>query len=47
MTEYTFRLTLRGIELTDEQLDTLYEAGCDEVPSSWNQTAPSWASSTV
>lgn len=30
MTEWTFRLTLRGIELTDEQLDTLYEAGCDD-----------------
>ncbi|MGH3813685.1 MAG: helix-turn-helix transcriptional regulator [Pseudonocardiaceae bacterium] len=29
MTEWTFRLTLRGIELTDEQLDTLLEAGCD------------------
>lgn len=26
MTEWTFRLTLRGIELTDEQLDTLHEA---------------------
>ena len=30
MTEWTFRLTLRGIELTDEQLDTLHEAGCDD-----------------
>jgi hypothetical protein len=30
MTEWTFRLTLRGIELSDEQLDTLYEAGCDD-----------------
>jgi hypothetical protein len=30
MTEWTFRVTLRGIELTDEQLDTLYEAGCDD-----------------
>jgi hypothetical protein len=30
MTEWTFRLTLRGIELTDEQLDALYEAGCDD-----------------
>jgi len=30
MTEWTFRLTLRGIELTDEQLDILYEAGCDD-----------------
>jgi hypothetical protein len=30
MTEWTFRLALRGIELTDEQLDTLYEAGCDD-----------------
>ncbi|MEO7195043.1 MAG: hypothetical protein ABIZ05_09490 [Pseudonocardiaceae bacterium] len=30
MTEWTFRLTLQGIELTDEQLDTLYEAGCDD-----------------
>jgi hypothetical protein len=30
MTEWTFRLTLRGIELTDEQLDTLYAAGCDD-----------------
>jgi hypothetical protein len=30
MTEWTFRLTLRGIGLTDEQLDALYEAGCDD-----------------
>jgi hypothetical protein len=30
MTEWTFRLTLRGIELTDEQLDALYEVGCDD-----------------
>jgi hypothetical protein len=30
MIEWTFRLTLRGIELTDEQLNTLYEAGCDD-----------------
>ncbi len=30
MTEWTFRLTLRGIELTDEQLDTLHQAGCDD-----------------
>lgn len=30
MTEWTFRLTIRGIELTDEQLDTLHEAGCDD-----------------
>jgi hypothetical protein len=30
MTEWTFRLTLRGIELTDEQLDALYGAGCDD-----------------
>lgn len=30
MTEWTFRLILRGIELRDEQLDTLYEAGCDD-----------------
>jgi hypothetical protein len=30
MTEWTFRLTLRGIELTDEQLEALYEAGCDD-----------------
>ena len=27
---WTFRLTLRGIELTDDQLNTLYEAGCDD-----------------
>ena len=30
MTEWTFRLTLQGIALTDEQVDTLYEAGCDD-----------------
>jgi hypothetical protein len=30
MTEWTFRLTVCGIELTDEQLDTLHEAGCDD-----------------
>ena len=27
MTALTFRLTLQGIELTDEQLDALHEAG--------------------
>ncbi|HKX15880.1 MAG TPA: hypothetical protein VJN19_11840 [Propionibacteriaceae bacterium] len=30
MAEWTFRLTLAGIELTDEQLDALFEAGCDD-----------------
>ena len=30
MTEWTFRLTPRGIELTDEQLGTLHKAGCDD-----------------
>ncbi|MGH3928999.1 MAG: hypothetical protein ACRDTF_03365 [Pseudonocardiaceae bacterium] len=30
MTEWTFRLTIRGIELTDEQLDTLHEVGCGD-----------------
>jgi hypothetical protein len=30
MAEWTFRLTLRGIELTDEQLDALSAAGCDD-----------------
>ncbi len=30
MAEWTFRLTLRGIQLTDEQLDTLHETGCDD-----------------
>jgi hypothetical protein len=30
MTEWTFRLTLRGVELADEQLDALHEAGCDD-----------------
>ncbi len=30
MTEWTFRLTLQGIELTDEQADTLYEVGCHD-----------------
>lgn len=30
MTEWTFRLILRGIELTDDQLDALHEAGCDD-----------------
>jgi hypothetical protein len=30
MTEWTFRLTLQSIELTDEQLNTLNEAGCDD-----------------
>lgn len=30
MTEWTFRLTLRGIELTDDQLDALHETGCDD-----------------
>lgn len=30
MTEWTFRLTLRGIELTDDQLEVLHEAGCND-----------------
>jgi hypothetical protein len=30
MAEWTFRLTVHGFELTDEQLDALYEAGCDD-----------------
>lgn len=30
MTEWTFRLALRGVKLTDDELDTLYEAGCDD-----------------
>jgi hypothetical protein len=30
MTEWTFRLTLSGLDLTDEQLDALFEAGCDD-----------------
>ena len=30
MTEWTFRLILKGIELTDEELDALHEAGCDD-----------------
>jgi hypothetical protein len=30
MPEWTFQLTLRGVELTDEQLDALHEAGCDD-----------------
>jgi hypothetical protein len=30
MTEWTFRLTLAGIALTDEDLDVLFEAGCDD-----------------
>lgn len=30
MTEWTFRLTLAGIDLTDEQLDAFFEAGCDD-----------------
>jgi hypothetical protein len=30
MTEWTFRLTLVGIALTDEELDILFEAGCDD-----------------
>ena len=28
MTEWTFRLTLTGLDLSDEQLDALFEAGC-------------------
>jgi len=30
MTEWTFRMTIAGIALTDEQLDALFEAGCDD-----------------
>jgi hypothetical protein len=30
MTDWTFRLTIGGITLTDEQLDALFEAGCDD-----------------
>ncbi|MGH8390527.1 MAG: hypothetical protein ACRESJ_34490 [Pseudomonas sp.] len=30
MTEWTFRLALRGVELTDDELDALFEAGCDD-----------------
>ena len=30
MTEWNFRLTLVGIALTDEELDVLFEAGCDD-----------------
>jgi hypothetical protein len=30
VTEWTFRLTIAGIALTDEQLDALFEAGCDD-----------------
>ena len=30
MTEWTFRLSIAGIALTDDQLDALFEAGCDD-----------------
>jgi MoaA/NifB/PqqE/SkfB family radical SAM enzyme len=30
MSEWTFRLTLAGIALTEEELDALFEAGCDD-----------------
>jgi hypothetical protein len=30
MTEWTFRLALAGITLTDEDMDALLEAGCDD-----------------
>ena len=30
MSEWTFRLTLAGIALTDEEIDALFEAGCDD-----------------
>lgn len=30
MTEWAFRVTVAGIGLTDEQLDALFEAGCDD-----------------
>ena len=30
MSDWTFRLTLAGIVLTDEELDALFDAGCDE-----------------
>ena len=30
MTEWSFRLTLAGVELTDQDLNALFEAGCDD-----------------
>jgi len=30
VSEWSFRLILAGIELSDEQLDVFYEAGCDD-----------------
>jgi len=30
LTEWAFRLTLAGIALTNEELDALFEAGCDD-----------------
>ena len=30
MSDWTFRLTLAGIVLTDEELDALFDAGCDD-----------------
>jgi hypothetical protein len=30
MTEWSFRLTLAGLDLTDAQLNALFEAGCDD-----------------
>ena len=30
MREWTFRLTLAGIALTDDELDVLFKAGCDD-----------------
>jgi hypothetical protein len=30
MTEWGFQLTLAGVELTDQELDAFFEAGCDD-----------------
>jgi predicted DNA-binding transcriptional regulator AlpA len=30
MTEWSFRLTIAGLDLTDEELDALFAAGCDD-----------------
>ena len=48
MTEWAFRLTVAGIALTDEDLDILFETGCDDgTRSRLSEMARCLASSTA
>jgi hypothetical protein len=54
VTEWSFRLTITGIRLTDEEPDALFEAGCKDATFSLErrrhrarllQTRPTWQQS--